>query len=110
MQKQVSTLLALPAILLTLFLFSCQTALPDQYTEYIGSWGSDRFSMEIWKNGRGVLEWGNRGPYECRIEIDDQKIRFRGEVRRNFTIDQPPYMDASGYWLMELDGDLYYLH
>ncbi len=98
------------AVLFSLTLFSCQQPLENEYLDYIGSWGSDRYSMEIWKNGRGVIEWGVRDAQECRVIIEDNQIKFRGEARRTFDIDEPPYITTEGYWVMILDGDVFYLH
>lgn len=101
----------LPLLLILCIGFSsCQRALEDENIEYIGSWGSDRFSIEIWKNGRGVLERRARKAQECRVTIEDGKIKFRGEARRTFNIDEPPFLDVDGYWVMILDGDYFYLH
>lgn len=102
---------ALFGAFLALFFFSsCQKELPDDSLDYIGSWGSDKYAMEIWKNGRGVLEWGQRGPYECRVIIEDKTVKFRGGIRRNFSVDDSPYLDADGYWRMTLNGEDFLLH
>ena len=100
---------ALP--LLFLFAFSsCQKPLEDENIDYIGSWGSDKWSIEIWKNGRGVLERRNLDPAECRIMIEEGFIKFRGGRNRKFRIDEPPFVNTDGYWVMTLDGDTFYLH
>ena len=104
-------LLPLFVLVFTLFsVVSCQKPLSDANLKYIGSWGSDNYSLEIWKDGRGVCEKKNLGPYECRVIIEYGEIKFRGNFRKTFAIDQDPYVDIDGSTVMILDGDTFYKH
>lgn len=92
------------------FAVACQKPLHDDQLKYIGSWGSDKFSLEIWKDGRGVYEKKNYSPYECRVEITGNQLKFKGSMHKPFTITQDPYVDSDGFTVMILDGETFYKH
>lgn len=93
--------------------FSCQQPLDDWEIEYLGNWSSNKYYLEIAKNGRGYLE--KRGFFgfdgvEGRIYINNNRIKFRSDSRnKTFHIDERPYRDRrSGFIMMVLDGDEFY--
>lgn len=102
-------------ISLFLLLSACdlQRALDDFELQYIGDWSSEKFHLEISANGRGYLE--RRGLFgfdgvEGRVNITDNKIKFRSDERnRTFRIDDPPYREE-GEVVMILDGKMFYKH
>jgi len=96
-------------------LSSCQWPLDDFELQYIGSWSSRKFYLEIAANGRGYLE--KRGLFgfdgvEGRIKITTNRIKFRSDRRnKTFRIDASPfYDDYEGTEVMILDGDEFYKH
>ena len=108
--KTRSTLFLLTFFISIFAISSCQKALNDSNIKYIGSWGSDKYSLEIWKDGRGVYERRNYGALQCRVIIENQKIKFRGNTCKTFTIDADPYTDVNGNTVMVLSGDTFYKH
>jgi hypothetical protein len=98
-------------IVLSLFLIvSCQKSLSDQNIKYLGSWGSDKHSIEIWKNGRAVYQKKNQNVREGTVKIENNKIKFSGGISKTFTIDSDPYSDGNGNIIMILNGDTFYKH
>ena len=89
---------------------SCQKPIDDSNIKYIGSWGSDKYSMEIWKNGRGVIEKINQDPIECNVKIKDNQIIFSSGFKRKFDITQEPSTDGFGNTIMYLEGNRYLKH
>lgn len=107
-------------ILVTLCLFSVtfltgcfQNELQEDENIYVGSWGNEKFMLEIWSNGYARWQRINFGEAnEGNVKIEDGKIKFRsGAVRyRQFTIDAPPAQQANGDVIMVLDGSEFLKH
>lgn len=108
--KTTVTLFAFSLFTTLLLITSCQKSLSDQNVKYIGSWGSDKYSIEIWKDGRGVYERKNQSTYDGRVVIANNQIKFRGSIMKTFNIDQDPYVDANGNKVMILNGNVFYKH
>jgi hypothetical protein len=97
-------------ILSLLLLFSCQKELNDAHIKYLGSWGSNDYSLEIWKDGRGLIERKNQETIECNVRIEDNKIKFRQGIHKTFDINSDPSTDNSGITTMILDHEIFYKH
>ncbi|MCB9224832.1 MAG: hypothetical protein R2780_14440 [Crocinitomicaceae bacterium] len=109
--KTRSTLFLLTFLFSIFIISSCQKPLDDADIRYLGSWGSDNYALEIWKDGRGVYEKRNKtDELECYVKIEDQMIKFRGGIHKNFDIDAEPYDDGTGQKIMILNGELFYKH
>lgn len=89
---------------------SCQKSLSDDHIKYVGSWGSDKHSIEIWKNGRGIYQKQNQEAIECDVKIENNIIKFRHEIHKNFYIEVDPYVNGDGFTVMNLDGRPFYKH
>lgn len=107
--KTTSTLLLLSLFILVI-MPSCQKTLADEHIPYIGSWSSDKHSIEISKNGRGVYQQQNQEAIECDVKIEDNKIKFRNAIFRTFDITSEPQTDNNGLTFMLLDGAIFYKH
>lgn len=101
----------------TLFLFlfitaaaltSCSKALSDEHVKYVGSWGDDKYALEIWKNGNGVYQKKQQQPINCIVKIKNNRIKFQGV--KTFSIDVDPYVNQEGFTVMVLDGRTFYKH
>jgi hypothetical protein len=108
--KTRSTLFLLTLFLAFFVLPSCQKTLDNEHIEYIGTWSSDKHSIEIYKNGRGVYQRQNQEAFECDVKIEDQKIKFRNGIFRTFDITGEPQTNLSGQTTMLLDGNVFYKH
>lgn len=100
------------AILSLLTVSSCQKELSDDHVKYLGQWGSDKHSIEIWKNGRGVYQKQNQEPQECNVVIKSDQIKFKtgAILLKKFDILTDPYVDNSGNTVMILDHRVFYKH
>ncbi len=114
MKKSFITILLL---VFTVLLTNCQKELPEKYYIYAGDWGSKKYSIEIWENGKGSWEkkgiFGSCEKHDCRVEISDEYIKFfEGAIRtKKFTIDTKPTVDdESGRTYMILDGEKFFKH
>lgn len=101
-------------VILLAFCFtpSCQKALSDQHVQYLGQWGSDKYALEIWKNGRGIYQKKQQAPIECWVKIDNNKIKFKSgsTTLKSFDIDADPYVNQQGFTVMMLDNQVFYKH
>ena len=58
------------SILLCLFLLSsCTKPIIDEHNIFLGSWGSEKFSLEIWKDGFGKIKRGRLYENKTRVII-----------------------------------------
>ncbi|MEX1003710.1 MAG: hypothetical protein WDZ35_16440 [Crocinitomicaceae bacterium] len=91
---------------------SCQKSLADEHIKYLGSWGSDDYSIEIWKDGHGVYEKRNKGKIDCFVKVKGNRLIFESGAinHKKFNIDQDPHQDTNGNTIMILDGDTFYKH
>ena len=74
--KSKFTLLAFTILSLAL-ITSCSKALSDQHNQYLGQWGDEKHSLEIWKNGRGIYQKKQQAPIECWVKINNNRIKFK---------------------------------
>ncbi len=97
-------------------LSSCQKELNEIDYIYVGSWGSKTYSIEIWENGRGILE--KRGSLflstevDARVKITDNEIKFKTDLwAKKFHIDEKPAFDSiTNKTYMKLDGEVFFRH
>ena len=96
------------SILLCIFLLSsCTKPIIDEHNIFLGSWGSEKFSIEIWKDGTTLRLYEN----ETRVIIKDNKIKFKTPgFSKKFNIDSDLYVDNDGLTIMILDGKKFYKH
>ena len=100
-------------LVVALALSSCmfQEELSPADDDFRGSWDSDRYAIQIFRNGYGVVDIRNRGRCEGNVRIEGDRIIFRSETesstigRKAFRIDQRPMEDGNGVWFMVLDGE-----
>lgn len=95
-----------------LFLGSCnrQEALTERDLELIGSWSSADFYLIIAANGYGFCQERNGRTIEGWVDIDDDRLTFRDNQRRErFDLDEAPFREDDRI-LMVLDGELFYKH
>ena len=100
-------------VFLFLFISVCQNFVEEPYWTYLGSWGSDKYILEIWQNGDARLAKRNRFDYEGWIKITDRKIVFHAwetNFTKRFTINNEPAMDEFGIIYMVLDKDRFNKH
>ncbi|MDA9714863.1 hypothetical protein N9V04_00495 [Bacteroidota bacterium] len=100
------------SILLCIFLLcSCTKPIIDEHNIFLGSWGSEKFSIEIWKDGFGKIKRPRLYENETRVIIKDNKIKFKTPgFSKKFNIDSDPYVDNDGITVMILDGKKFYKH
>ena len=100
-------------ILIIILLSGCQKEIEEPYWTYLGSWGSDKFILEIWQNGDARLAKRNRYDYEGWVKINDRKIVFNAwetNFTKRFTINNEPAMDEFGIIYMVLDRKRFNKH
>ena len=100
------------SILLCLtLLISCTKPIKDEHNIFLGSWGSEKFSIEIWKDGLGKIKRVRLYEHETRVIIKDNSIKFKTlGVSKKFRVDSEPYVDNDGITVMILDGKKFYKH
>ena len=100
------------SILLCIFLLSsCTKPIIDEHNIFLGSWGSEKFSIEIWKDGFVKIKRARLYENETRVIIKDNKIKFKTPgFSKKFNIDSDPYVDNDGITVMILDGKKFYKH
>ncbi|MCP3928500.1 MAG: hypothetical protein GY705_05300 [Bacteroidetes bacterium] len=102
-------------LLLLPFLFSScdyQRPLAEEDLMFIGTWSSHKWYIEIAANGRGYWERRNRPGHEGTVRITYDRIIFSApEDRESFRIEELPFYDEnSGFTIMVLDNQEFYLH
>lgn len=109
---QAKSTLFIFAILSLICISSCQKSLDDHHIQYLGQWGSDKYAIEIWKNGRGVIQKKNQEVQECNVVIKNDQIRFKSGafVYKRFDIDIDPYVNSQGITVMVLNNRVFYQH
>lgn len=99
------------SLILCCVLASClQEELSPENYEFRGSWDSQKYAIQIFSNGSGVLDIRNRGRCEGNVWIRGDKMTFMSENDddevgyKRFQIDQRPTTDSLGVTYMVLDG------
>ena len=96
---------------LVIFFFSCTKPIIDDNNVFLGSWGSEKFSLEIWKDGFGKIKRVRLYENETRVVIKDNTIKFKTlGFSKKFKIDSDPYIDDDGLTVMILDGKKFIKH
>ena len=96
---------------LVIFFFSCTKPIIDDNNVFLGSWGSEKFSLEIWKDGFGKIKRVRLYENETRVIIKDNTIKFKTlGFSKKFKIDSDPYVDNDGLTVMILDGKKFIKH
>lgn len=98
-------------LVIVITLSSCwQESLDPSDLDFRGSWDSNKYAMQIHKNGYGVLDIKNRGRCEGNVRVDGSRLIFTSETEtdavgyKRFHIDQRPTTDSLGVSYMILDG------
>ena len=104
------SLLFLLTIFSLLVISSCQKPLSDQDVKYLGQWSSDKYSLEIWKNGSGTYQKKKQDPVDCWVKIENNRIKFKtgATTYKSFRIDSDPYVNGDGFTVMILDNQVFY--
>jgi hypothetical protein len=82
---------------------------PSEY-EFRGSWDSNRYAIQIFRNGSATLDIKNRGHLDGYVRINGDRMVFQSQDdddaigRKAFNIDQRPTTDVDGVTFMILDG------
>ena len=96
---------------LAIFFFSCAKPIIDDNNVFLGSWGSEKFSLEIWKDGFGKIKRVRLYENETRVIIKDNTIKFKTlGFSKKFKIDSDPYIDDDGLTVMILNGKKFIKH
>ena len=96
---------------LVIFFISCTKPIIDDNNIFLGSWGSEKFSLEIWKDGFGKIKRVRLYENETRVIIKDNTIKFKTlGFSKKFKIDSDPYIDDNGLTVMILDGKKFIKH
>ena len=107
--KKIYTLFSI--LLCIILLSSCTKPILDEHNVFLGSWGSEKFSIEIWKDGFGKIKRVRRYNNETRVIIKDNSIKFKTPgFCKKFCVDSEPYVDNDGITVMILDGKKFYKH
>ena len=107
--KKIYTLFSI--LLCIILLSSCAKPIIDEHNVFLGSWGSEKFSIEIWKDGFGKIKRVRLYENETRVIIKDNEIKFKTPgFSKKFNIDSDPYVDNDGITVMILDGKKFYKH
>ena len=107
--KKIYTLFSI--LLCIILLSSCTKPILDEHNVFLGSWGSEKFSIEIWKDGFGKIKRVRRYNNETRVIIKDNSIKFKTPgFSKKFRVDSEPYVDNDGITVMILDGKKFYKH
>ena len=73
--KKIYTLFSI--VLCIILLSSCTKPILDEHNVFLGSWGSEKFSIEIWKDGFGKIKRVRRYDNETRVIIKGKSINFK---------------------------------
>ena len=107
--KKIYTLFSI--VLCFILLCSCTKPILDEHNVFLGSWGSEKFSIEIWKDGFGKIKRVRRYDNETRVIIKGKSIKFKTPgFSKKFRVDSKPYVDNDGITVMILDGKKFYKH
>ena len=107
--KNIYTLFSI--LLCLILLISCTKPIKDEHNVFLGSWGSEKFSIEIWKDGFGKIKRVRRYDNETRVIIKGKSIKFKTPgFSKKFRVDSKPYVDNDGITVMILDGKKFYKH
>ena len=107
--KKIYTLFSI--LLCIILLSSCTKPVIDEHNVFLGSWGSEKFSIEIWKDGFGKIKRVRLYENETRVIIKDNSIKFKtAGFSKKFRVDSEPYVDNDGITVMILDGKKFYKH
>ena len=107
--KKIYTLFSI--LLCFILLSSCAKPILDENNVFLGSWGSEKFSIEIWKDGFGKIKRVRLYESETRVIIKDNSIKFKTPgFSKKFHVDSEPYIDNDGITVMILDGKKFYKH
>ncbi|MES2555554.1 MAG: hypothetical protein V4604_05345 [Bacteroidota bacterium] len=111
MQKTITTIIAIPFVLL--ILFSCSfgggnAGIPDDKKDYIGAWASDEVYLEISEEGN-VNYKRQSGGGSTSVKAPIQK--FEGDsfivgalgFDTKFVVSEAPH-EENGVWSMTVDG------
>lgn len=112
MRKTVSTIIAIPFVLL--ILFSCsfsggQGGIPEDKKDYIGTWTSKEIYLDIDDKGNVDYKRESGGGSTTSIKAPIQK--FEGDdfvvgalgFDTKFVVSKPPH-EENGVWTMTVDG------
>jgi hypothetical protein len=111
MHKQISSILALPLVLL--LLFSCglgggKAGIPEDKKDYIGAWASEEVYLEITPNGQ-VDYKRESGGSTTSVNAPIQKFEGNSFIvgalgfETKFVVSKPPH-EENGTWSMTVDG------
>ena len=101
--KKIYTLFSV--LLCIILLSSCTKPILDENNVFLGSWGSEKFSIEIWKDGFGKIKRVRLYENETMVIIKDNSIKFKTTgFSKKFRVDSEPYVDNDGITVMILDG------
>ena len=103
---------AFPALAaVTLLLVACETPVPPERAAYVGHWSGGAIKqLDITQAGRVEYLRANDGGGNTSISAPIQRFEgddFRvgvGPLSTTFKVTAVPHQDASGAWLMTVDG------
>ena len=99
-------------IVISISLTSCmfQEELDPVDYDFRGSWDSQKYAIQIFANGYGMVDIKNWGRCEGNVRINGNKMTFISENEidavgyKRFTINQRPTTDSLGVTYMILNG------